>query len=180
MAAKLAYNNLRKYGEADVIQQNLIANPSQASMKSAASQNWRLSPQSFVESRNGRQLPNNDNHFEQDRLSAGNAEPATQAVPLRMQGQKQAEKRLYDSESSHRDSSFLHDLSQVHAGHHDKSFNEQLDERSKFALNQSDINVEQQHHNFSIGAISGGAGQGHGGTVRQSSKRVHSHERGKV
>ena len=44
MAAKLAYNNMRKYGEADVIQQNLVANPSQASMKSATSQSWRMSP----------------------------------------------------------------------------------------------------------------------------------------
>lgn len=100
---------------------------------------------------------------------------------MRAPGQTQGEKRLYDSESSHRDSSFLHDLSQVQANHHDKSFNEQLDERSKFVLNQSDMNMElQQHHNFSIGAISNSAGQSHGGTVRQSSKRVHSHERGKV
>ena len=149
MAAKLAYNNMRKYGEADVMSQNLVANPSQASIKSAASQNWRMSPQSYVESRNGRQFANNDNHFEQERLSGGNGEPASQAVPLRMQGQNQGEKRLYDSESSHRDSSFLNDLSQVQATHHDKSFNDQLGERSKFVLNQSDMDMElQQHHNF--------------------------------
>lgn len=64
MAAKLAYNNIRKYGEADVITQNLVANPSQTSMKSAASQSWRMSPQSYVESRNGRQFANNDSQFE--------------------------------------------------------------------------------------------------------------------
>lgn len=182
MAAKLAYNNMRKYGEQDVITQNLVTNHSQASMKSAGSQNWRMSPQSYVESRNGKQFPNQgENHFEQERLSAGNGEPASHAVPLRPQGQNQGEKRLYDSESSHRDSSFLNDLSQVHVNHHDKSFNEQLDERSKFILNQSDMNMEfQQHHNFSIGAIGSGAGQSHGGTVRQNSKRVHSHERGKI
>ncbi|MEC8142615.1 MAG: hypothetical protein VX071_03885, partial [Candidatus Thermoplasmatota archaeon] len=65
MAAKLAYNNMRKYGEQDVITQNLVTNHSQASMKSAGSQNWRMSPQSYVESRNGKQLPNHgDNHFD--------------------------------------------------------------------------------------------------------------------
>ena len=48
-------------------------------------------------------------------------------------------------------------------------------------MNQSDMDVGVPgHHNFSIGAISNSAGQSHGGTVRQSAKRVHSHERGKV
>ena len=67
--------------------------------------------------------------------------------------------------------------------HHEKSFNEQLDDRSKFGLNQSDMNMDvQQHHSFSIGAggNSGAQSQSHVGTVRQNSKRVHSHERGKV
>ena len=146
MAAKIAYNNMRKYGEQDVIQQNLVANTSQTSMKSAASQNWRLSPSSFVESRNGRQLPPDGSKFnEQESLnSANNQEPANQAVPIRTLGQKQNDKRFYESESSHRDNSFLNDFSQVQVTHHEKSFNEQLDDRSKFGLNQSDMNMDVQ------------------------------------
>lgn len=64
MAAKLAYNNMRKYGENDIMSQNLVANPSQTSMKSATNQNWRMSPQSYVESRNGRQFPNDGSNFD--------------------------------------------------------------------------------------------------------------------
>lgn len=51
------------------------------------------------------------------------------------------------------------DLNNVQVAHHDKSFNEQLDDKIKFVLNSND---NSNHHNMSIGAIP----QSQGGTVR--------------
>jgi hypothetical protein len=39
------------------------------------------------------------------------------------------------------ENTFLNDLSAANINHHDKSFNEQLDDRSKFVLNQNEINT---------------------------------------
>lgn len=70
---------------------------------------------------------------------------------------------------------------------HDKSFNDQLDDKNKFVFtNQGEPSQGAQHHNLSIGAIGGtaqnntqsGVNHSHGGTVRQPSKRIHSQERG--
>ena len=72
--------------------------------------------------------------------------------------------------------SFLNDLSQVNLNHHDKSFNDHLDDKSKFVLNSGDIN-SANHHNLSIGNINQNSSS-HGGTVRQTSKRLNSQERG--
>ena len=77
--------------------------------------------------------------------------------------------KAYESESSNRDVSFLNDLSQVNLNHHDKSFNEQLDDKTKFLLGNSEIH-DQSHM----------GGHSHGGTVRQTSKRMPSNERGKI
>lgn len=43
--------------------------------------------------------------------------------------------RIYDSETSQRDNLFQNDLGALSVNHHDKSMNEQLDEKNKFILN---------------------------------------------
>ena len=67
--------------------------------------------------------------------------------------------KVYDLNNSERENSLMHDLQQISLPHHDKSFNEQLDEKAKFILNQES---NANHHNLSIGAIV----PGHGSTVR--------------
>lgn len=48
--------------------------------------------------------------------------------------------RIYDSDGSQKDVSFINDISQVNIAAHDRSFNENLDERSKFVMSSSEIN----------------------------------------
>ena len=63
------------------------------------------------------------------------------------------ERHLYQSETSQRDINFLNesDLNNVKVPHHDKSFNEQLDDKGKFVINSNEHRI---NHNMSIGAIS--------------------------
>lgn len=70
-------------------------------------------------------------------------EPSIQAVPIKSQRHTH-DKKMYDSSSSHRgvESSFQADFSHVNVNLHDKSFNEQLDEKSKFILNQNDLSSQ--------------------------------------
>ena len=50
MAAKIAYNNIGKYMQQE--DPNNVTHNSQTSGKSQNSQGWRMSPQSYMESRN--------------------------------------------------------------------------------------------------------------------------------
>ena len=62
------------------------------------------------------------------------------------------DKRIYDSESSQRDITFINDLQ--NSKNHDKSFNEQLDEKSKFVLNSNETNASQQHNISTVSMVS--------------------------
>jgi hypothetical protein len=107
------------------------------------------------------------NQLNESKQEVDESEPSTHAIVVKSSRQGAIGKRMYDSDSQ-RDSSFQNDLQVL--PHHDKSFNEQLDDKGKFILNQD---AKSNQHNLSIGAI-----VGQGGTVRQSVKRIHSQERG--
>ena len=123
-----------------------------------------MSPQSFMESRNGKQFSNGSEptgkNTDVPSSSIKSEKESIQTQNQKYQRQFAAGGDLTDSHrtgnAGDRDNALLNDLSQANINHHDKSFNEQLDDRSKFVLNQEgavNSSIGSQHHNFSIGTI---------------------------
>lgn len=143
----------------------------------AGASNWKMSPQSYMDSRNAKTVQAQgataaaltaSAELEQERLLPQGAPDGATAPSAPMRSQRQPKtaggptsvtndrgERKHDSEiNSLRDNSFMHDLSQsnLHLGpaapHHDRSFNDViLDERSRLLLNQSDLHIDNNHHN---------------------------------
>ena len=123
-----------------------------------------MSPQSFMESRNGKQFSNGSEptgkNTDVPSSSIKSEKESIQTQNQKYQRQFAAGGDLNDrhrtGNAGDRDNALLNDLSQANINHHDKSFNEQLDDRSKFVLNQDgavNSSIGSQHHNFSIGTI---------------------------